>query len=146
MRPDGENRTFIFALQVVIWLSAIEVSFNNPREIVMKRTLKIGGGVLCVLVLGLVGFIGVKIGTASWSYPDTPYPKIQASTDPRSLSGGPMERGRVREAHACGTSRHRVADAMRSLPRDDRGGPAERLPLSEDARTTKNEIVTHREG
>lgn len=45
-------------------------------------------GLLGVVLLGVGGFVGVKVGTASFDFSDTPYPKIAASSDAEVIEHG----------------------------------------------------------
>lgn len=69
----------------------------------MKKALKIGAAVVGILVLGTGGFVGVKVGTANFSFPDTPYPKIKASTDPAVIEYGAYV---VHNVAHCSTCHH----------------------------------------
>lgn len=56
----------------------------------MRRLLRVSGGVLAVLVLGLgalVAFLQV-MGPRALQHPDTPYPQLQSSADPEVIARG----------------------------------------------------------
>ena len=67
----------------------------------MHKGIKIVGIGLGVLVLGVVGFVGIKVSTADFSHPDTPLPEIEASEDAELVARGKYLVHHVAHCSSC---------------------------------------------
>ena len=69
----------------------------------MKKILLSAGAIVVLVVLSIGGFVGYKTSTADLSFPDTPYPKIKASTDPAVIEQGRYVVHNVAHCSTCHT-------------------------------------------
>lgn len=69
----------------------------------MHKGIKFVGLGLGVLVVGAVGFVGIKVSTAKLSHPDTPLPKVPVSDDPEVIARGEYLAHNVAHCSTCHT-------------------------------------------
>ena len=74
----------------------------------VKRALMLGAAVIGVLILGVGGFVGFKVSTADFQFPDAPYPEIEATDDPEVIERGEYLVHHVAHCSAC--HQHRAPD------------------------------------
>lgn len=70
----------------------------------MKKIALIVGGLVGVLILGVGGFVGFKVGTANFHHGDTPYPSVKASSDPAVIAQGEYVVHNVAHCSTCHTA------------------------------------------
>jgi mono/diheme cytochrome c family protein len=75
----------------------------------MKRALRWAGAVLGVVVLAVTGLVGWVHATWSMDHPDTPLPRIEASSDPETIARGEYI-AHIAHCTTCHTSRDGLGD------------------------------------